>query len=144
MPFKRTATKVHAVVNEIQLNSSVFSSFLNIVKDKDGSLRTGCRLFQPLGQHKKSTRANGLGRRRRYEEVAVCSGSQMTTSRERGDRYCIVQSSTAVRCCADTCRPRHMSLFRVLDPCNSACRLSYIYSAIWTKWPRLSNPITPF
>ena len=49
MPFKQTATKAHAVVNEIQLNSSVFSSFLNIVKDKDGSLRTDCRLFQATG-----------------------------------------------------------------------------------------------
>ena len=46
-PFKQTATKAHAVVNKIQLNSSVFSSFLNIVKDRDGSLRTGCRLFVP-------------------------------------------------------------------------------------------------
>ena len=50
-PFKQTATiiKAHAVVNEIQLHSSVFSSFLNIVKDEDGSLRTGCRLFQATG-----------------------------------------------------------------------------------------------
>ena len=28
MPFKQTATKAHAIVNETQLNSSVFSSFL--------------------------------------------------------------------------------------------------------------------
>ena len=40
-PFKQTATEAHAVVNEIQLNSSNFSSFLNIVTDRDESLRTG-------------------------------------------------------------------------------------------------------
>ena len=34
---------------KIQLNSSVFSSFLNIVNDIDGSLRTGRRLFQATG-----------------------------------------------------------------------------------------------
>ena len=43
------ATKAHAIVNDIQLNISCFSSFLNIVNDKDGSLRTGCRLFQATG-----------------------------------------------------------------------------------------------
>jgi len=48
-PFEQTATKAHAVVNDIQLNSSVFSSFLNIVNDKDGSFRTGCSLFQATG-----------------------------------------------------------------------------------------------
>ena len=37
MPFKQTATKAHAVVFKF--------SFLNIAIDKDGSLRTGCRLF---------------------------------------------------------------------------------------------------
>ena len=39
-PLEQTATKAHAVVNDNQLNSSVFSSFLNIVNDKDGSFRT--------------------------------------------------------------------------------------------------------
>ena len=48
-PLEQTATKAHAVVNDIQLNSSVFSSFLNIVNDKDGSFRTGCSLFQATG-----------------------------------------------------------------------------------------------
>ena len=49
MPFKKTATKAHAVVNELQLKSSVFSSFLNIVKDKDRSVDYS----RPLGPHKK-------------------------------------------------------------------------------------------
>ena len=45
----KLATKALAVVYEVQLKSSVFSSVLNIANDKDGFLRTGCRLFQAAG-----------------------------------------------------------------------------------------------
>ena len=67
------------------------------------SLGTGCRLIQSAGSaFKKSTRANGLGRRRRYEEVAVCSRSQMTTSRDCGELYDKVHQVLTVHCFAVT------------------------------------------
>ena len=85
--------------------------------------------FRPLGRHKKSTRANGL-----IVDVAGTKRSPYAADR-RWERpgsawrpVCIVQSSTAVHCCADTCRWCYIVWTRPLLDKGS--------SGVCCAWPR--------